>query len=75
MQYTAQFSVDTRLTRLLGETSRSSDVALKELIDNAWDADAPNVRITLPTPLTDEAVDAIFFRWGNSNHRSPVAAQ
>jgi hypothetical protein len=33
------FSVDTKLTRLLGETY-SSEVALKELVDNAWDADA-----------------------------------
>jgi len=52
----AHFSVDTRLTRLLGETYRSSEVALKELVDNAWDADAQNVWITLPTPLTNDSV-------------------
>ena len=52
----AHFSVDTRLTRLLGETYRSSEVALKELVDNSWDADARNVWISLPTPLTNEAV-------------------
>lgn len=52
----AHFSVDTRLTRLLGETYRSSEVALKELVDNAWDADAHNVWITLPEPLTGDAV-------------------
>ena len=52
----AHFSVDTRLTRLLGETYRSSEVALKELVDNAWDADARNVWITLPEPLTGDAV-------------------
>lgn len=52
----AHFAVDTRLTRILGETYRSSEAALKELVDNAWDADANNVWITLPEPLTDDAV-------------------
>lgn len=52
----AHFSVDTRLTRLLGETYRSSELALKELVDNAWDADARNVWISLPMPLTNEAI-------------------
>lgn len=39
----AQFRVDPRLTSLLGETYRSTEHALKELIDNAWDADAETV--------------------------------
>lgn len=52
----AHFSVATRLTRLLGETYRSSEAALKELVDNAWDADANNVWITLPAPLTNDAI-------------------
>jgi hypothetical protein len=56
MSESAHFSVDTRLTRLLGETYRSSEAALKELVDNAWDADARNVWITLPAPLTLEAI-------------------
>jgi hypothetical protein len=50
------FSVDTKLTRLLGETYRSSEVALKELVDNAWDADARSVRIALPDPLSSESI-------------------
>jgi hypothetical protein len=50
------FSVNTRLTRLLGETYRSSEAAIKELVDNAWDADAQNVWIELPSPLTGECV-------------------
>lgn len=50
------FLVDTKLTRLLGETYRSSEVALKELVDNAWDADARNVTIALPDPLSGEAI-------------------
>ncbi|MBY3228754.1 ATP-binding protein [Rhizobium laguerreae] len=52
----AHFSVNTRLTRLLGETYRSSEAALKELVDNAWDADAKNVWIDLPSPMTSEAI-------------------
>jgi hypothetical protein len=44
------------LSGLLGETYRSSEVALKELVDNAWDADAKNVRITLPEPLADQTI-------------------
>ncbi|RVG74062.1 ATP-binding protein [Sinorhizobium meliloti] len=50
------FSVNTRLTRLLGETYRSSEAALKELVDNAWDADAKNVWITLPTPMSSDPI-------------------
>ncbi len=51
MEKSVHFSVDTRLARILGESYRSSEVALKELVDNAWDADATNVSITLPDPL------------------------
>ncbi len=56
MDKSAHFAVNTRLTRILGETYRSSEAALKELVDNAWDADANNVWITLPNPLTKDAV-------------------
>ncbi len=48
----AQFRVDPRLARLLGESYRSTEQAIKELIDNAWDADSQHVWITLPAPLT-----------------------
>ena len=41
---------------MLGETYRSSEAALKELVDNAWDADARNVWITLPDPLTKDSI-------------------
>ena len=37
---------------LLGDAYSSTEVALKELVDNAWDADATNVTITLPEPNT-----------------------
>lgn len=56
MSDSAHFSVDTRLARLLGEGYRSSELAIKELVDNAWDADAMNVRISLPAPMTLDAL-------------------
>ena len=52
----AQFRVDPRLARLLGENYRSTEQAIKELIDNAWDADAEHVWITLPEPLTGDPI-------------------
>jgi hypothetical protein len=51
MANAARFRVDPKLAALLGEGYRSSEHALKELIDNAWDADATNVRVTLPAPM------------------------
>lgn len=45
---TARFRVDPRLASLLGESYRSSEEALRELVDNAWDADAEEVRISVP---------------------------
>jgi len=47
----AHFRVDPRLATLLGETYRSTEQALKELVDNAWDADSECVWITLPDPM------------------------
>jgi len=44
----AKFRVDPRLASLLGENYRSTEQALEELIDNAWDADAEHVWITIP---------------------------
>ncbi len=52
----ARFQVDTRLAKLLSENYRSSERALKELVDNAWDADANRVSITLPEPLTNQPI-------------------
>ena len=52
----AKFRVDPRLASLLGENYRSTEQALKELIDNAWDADAEHVWITLPKPMTNEPI-------------------
>lgn len=52
----AHFRVDTKLAALLGENYRSTEYALKELVDNAWDADAENVWIYLPAPLTADPI-------------------
>lgn len=56
MSETANFKVDTRLASILGETYRSTEYALKELVDNTFDADADNVWIDLPKPMTDEPI-------------------
>ena len=53
---TARFQVDSRLARLLSQEYSSTEKALKELVDNAWDADAENVWISLPAPMTDEPI-------------------
>lgn len=53
---TARFRVDPQLATLLGEGYRSSEFALKELVDNAWDADAGEVRITLPLAMSGEPI-------------------
>jgi hypothetical protein len=50
------FQVDTRLAKLLSENYRSTERALKELVDNAWDADAPSVNVFLPEPMTDTPI-------------------
>lgn len=52
----AHFRVDTKLASILGESYKSTEAALKELVDNAWDADADNVWITLPNHLTNDPI-------------------
>lgn len=56
MNTTARFSVDPRLSALLGESYTSSERALRELVDNAWDAEAKVVKITLPEILSEAPV-------------------
>ena len=53
MVKTTNFVVEGRLTQLLAENYITVEHALKELVDNAWDADATNVLITLPQSLDD----------------------
>jgi HSP90 family molecular chaperone len=50
------FKVHPKLAALLGENYRSSEFALRELVDNAWDAEARNVWIVLPSILTEDAI-------------------
>jgi len=52
----ANFHVDPRLATLLGQDYSTTEKALKELIDNAWDADAEQVTISLPAPLSDAPI-------------------
>lgn len=47
------FSIDPQLASLLRENYRSIEEALKELVDNAHDADAENVWISLPAVFTE----------------------
>lgn len=47
-----RFQVDSRLATLLSQEYPSSERALKELVDNAWDADAEHVAISMPKPLS-----------------------
>jgi len=56
MKNTANFTVDSRIASILGESYSSSERALRELVDNAWDAEAHVVRITLPGILTEEPI-------------------
>lgn len=51
-----RFQVDSRLATLLSQEYSSSERALKELVDNAWDADAKEVVILLPKPLSGEPI-------------------
>lgn len=52
----ARFHVDSRLPTLLSQEYSSTERAIKELVDNAWDADAAAVRINLPKPMTTESI-------------------
>ncbi len=56
MTSAANFKIDPRLAALLGENYRSIELAIKELVDNAFDADAEKVRITLPAPYTNDPI-------------------
>lgn len=51
-----RFHVDSRLATLLSQEYKSTERALKELVDNAWDADADQVSIQLPKPLSGDPI-------------------
>lgn len=56
MSKAAHFKVDPKLAALLGEGYRSSEEALRELVDNAWDAESPTVEVTLPALLSKDPI-------------------
>lgn len=51
-----RFQVDSRLATLLSQEYSSTEKALKELIDNAWDADSDQVTISLPPPMSKDPI-------------------
>lgn len=51
-----RFQVDSRLATLLSQEYTSTERALKELVDNAWDADADQVSICLPQPMSGKPI-------------------
>lgn len=51
-----RFQVDSRLATLLSQEYKSTERALKELVDNAWDADAEQVSIQLPNPMSGSPI-------------------
>lgn len=55
----AKFQVSSRLAHLLSQEYSSSEKALKELVDNAWDADADSVRVFLPEPMSDTSIEIV----------------
>lgn len=50
------FQVDARLAKLLSQEYASTEKAIKELVDNAWDADASTVNICLPAPMSKDPI-------------------
>lgn len=56
MKNVAKFKVDSRLSAILGTDYSSCERALRELVDNAWDAEARHVKITLPGIMTSDPI-------------------
>jgi len=51
MDNPAKFKVDPALTKILGESYNSVESAIKELIDNCYDADSSQVIVEFPNPF------------------------
>ena len=52
----ARFLVNSRLASLLSQEYSSTEKALKELVDNAWDADADHVSVSLPAAVSNDPI-------------------
>jgi hypothetical protein len=51
MDNSAKFKVDPALTKILGESYNSVESAIKELVDNCYDADSTEVIVEFPNPF------------------------
>ncbi|GBF44519.1 GHKL domain protein [Leptospira ellinghausenii] len=51
MDKAAKFKVDPALTKILGESYTSVEAAIKELVDNCYDADSTIVSVEFPNPF------------------------
>jgi hypothetical protein len=56
MSKQTRFQVDSRLASLLSQEYSSTEKALKELVDNAWDADAEHIFVSLPAPMSSDPI-------------------
>lgn len=50
------FKINPKLVTILGESYTSLEKAFKELVDNAWDADAENVWISIPNSFNNDPI-------------------
>jgi HSP90 family molecular chaperone len=56
MSRKSRFQVNSRLASLLSQEYPSTERALKELVDNGWDADATKIDVTLPAPMSTDPI-------------------
>ena len=56
MSRKSRFQVNSRLASLLSQEYSSTERALKELVDNGWDADATNIDVKLPAPMSTDPI-------------------
>ncbi len=64
MNPSATFTVSPELARLLGNQYSSVERALKELVDNAWDAESERVEIFLPSNGFEDRIEIRDFGSG-----------
>ncbi len=56
MNKAAKFKVDPALTKILGESYTSVEAAIKELVDNCYDADSTIVSVDFPDPFNHSKI-------------------